>query len=129
MHRYPIALSWPHTRPAGMIRTRLGVIALVGALLLSLTGTATAHDGTTGVDPGSVTINLDPGQSADVTKTVHTSPVPPNPDIVFLADTTGSMFGEIANVKSNVASVMADVQAAEPTAQFGSPSTRTSATR
>lgn len=119
MHRYAVDLSWPHTRPAGIIRTRLGVIALAGALLLSLTGTAVAHDGTTGVEPGSVTTNLDPGQSEDVTKTVHTSPVPPNPDIVFLADTTGSMSGEIANVKANVASVMADVQAAEPSAQFG----------
>lgn len=101
------------------IGTRLAVVTLVGALLLALTGTAVAHDGTTGVDPATVTDALDPGESVEVTKTVHTSPVPPNPDIVFLADTTGSMGGEIANVKANVASVMTDVQAAEPSAQFG----------
>lgn len=104
---------------ASPVRLRLGVAALAGALLLTLTGPAVAHDGTTGVEPGNVSMDLDPGQSVDVSKVVHTSPVPPNPDVVFLADTTGSMGGEIANVKANVANIMSDVQAAESSAQFG----------
>lgn len=118
MLRYPAVVSWPRG-PTATLRTRLCLVALVGVLLLTVTGPAMAHGGTTGVDPGAVSTALDPGESTHVTKTVHTSPVPPNPDVMFLADTTGSMAGEIADVKANVASVMADVQAAEPTAQFG----------
>lgn len=118
MPRDSVLLSFVRGSTASL-RTRLGVVGLMGGLLLTLTGPAMAHDATTGVQPGAVSTSLDPGESTDITKTVHTSPVPPNPDITFLADTTGSMGGEIANVKANVASIMTDVQAAEPTAQFG----------
>jgi uncharacterized repeat protein (TIGR01451 family) len=72
-----------------------------------------------GVTPSTVTATLLPGQSATISKSVETSPIPPNPDIFFLADTTGSMGGAVANVRAGNANVMATVIGAQPTAQFG----------
>jgi hypothetical protein len=40
------------------------------------------------------------------------------PDICFLADTTGSMGGAIANVQANISSIIASVRASAPNAQF-----------
>ncbi|MDQ7904777.1 Calx-beta domain-containing protein [Phytohabitans sp. ZYX-F-186] len=71
-----------------------------------------------GVEPSNVTLTLGPGGSADVTKVVHTPPIPPNPDLVFIADTTGSMGGAIANVRTNAADILSEVSGAQPTAQF-----------
>ena len=59
------------------------------------------------------------GRVETITKTVETPPIPPKPDIFFLADTTGSMAGAIANVRNNAASIMSQVLAAQPDAQFG----------
>jgi uncharacterized repeat protein (TIGR01451 family) len=72
-----------------------------------------------GVTPSTVTATLLPGQSNTISKSVETSPIPPNPDIFFLADTTGSMGGAVANVRAGNANVMATVIGAQPTAQFG----------
>ncbi|MDX6422655.1 MAG: hypothetical protein QOI67_126, partial [Gaiellaceae bacterium] len=72
-----------------------------------------------GVTPNTVTATLLPGASNTISKSVETSPIPPNPDIFFLADTTGSMGGAVANVRAGNANVMATVVAAQPTAQFG----------
>ncbi|HET9015879.1 MAG TPA: vWA domain-containing protein [Thermomicrobiaceae bacterium] len=71
-----------------------------------------------GVDPSSVSQNLDPGATFTLTKTVHTPAIPPNPDIVFLSDTTGSMGSAIANVQANIGSIASTVLTAQPTAQF-----------
>ncbi|GAA4450398.1 Calx-beta domain-containing protein [Phytohabitans houttuyneae] len=71
-----------------------------------------------GVEPSNVTLTLGPGGSADVNKVVHTPPVPPKPDLVFIADTTGSMGGAIANVRTNAADILNEVSTAQPTAQF-----------
>lgn len=71
-----------------------------------------------GVTPTHYANSLAPGQSVTITKTVETPPIPPNPDIVLLADTTGSMGPAIANVKANAASIVSQVQGAQPTARF-----------
>ena len=55
---------------------------------------------------------LAPGDSVTITKTVETPAIPPNPDIVFLADTTGSMGSSLANVKANAASILSQIKAA-----------------
>ena len=78
--------------------------------------------GTPGVTPSSSSLTLDPGQSATIAKVVHTPTIPPKPDLVFLADTTGSMGGAINNVKANASTVMATVLGAQPLAQFASAS-------
>jgi len=86
-------------------------------VLSSLSGTL-AHPGP-GLDPATVEAVVFPGESIDVTKTVHTPTIPPQPDIMFLADTTGSMGGAIANVKANASAIMASVAGVQPDAQFG----------
>jgi hypothetical protein len=70
------------------------------------------------VDPGDVEVTLGPGASTTVAKTVTTPAVPPNPDLVFLADTTGSMGGAITDVRNNAGAVTSAVLNAQPTAQF-----------
>lgn len=88
------------------------IFTTILALLLS-TGLAFAD-----VTPAAVNETMDPGDVFVVSKTVTTPPIPPNPDIVFLADTTGSMGSALNNVKSNATSVMNQVLAAQSTAQF-----------
>lgn len=70
------------------------------------------------VDPIDVEVTLGPGASATVAKTVTTPAIPPNPDLVFLADTTGSMGGAITDVRNNAGAVTSAVLDAQPTAQF-----------
>lgn len=60
-----------------------------------------------------------PGGTVSLGKTLKTPAIPPKPDIVFLADTTGSMGGALADMKANVAGIMNQVLAAQPQAQFG----------
>ena len=91
------------------------------ALVLVVGQTATAT-GPPGVDPVSVSATMLPGTAMTVAKTVHTSTIPPNPDLVFLADTTGSMGTAISNVQTNAVSVMNTVLAAQPTSNFGAAS-------
>lgn len=78
-------------------------------------GSAAVADGVT---PPVVDLVLGPGGSATVDKTVQTSAVPPNPDLVFLADTTGSMGGAIGDVQSGVSAIMSAVSSAQPSSQF-----------
>jgi hypothetical protein len=84
-----------------------------------LTPAAVAAAAPPGVDPATVDLTLSAGESTTVTKHVTTSAVPPNPDLVLLADTTGSMGGAISNVRTNANAITGDVLAAQPTAQFG----------
>jgi hypothetical protein len=58
------------------------------------------------------------GGTSTLFRTQITPRIPPKPDIVFLADTTGSMGPAIQNVKDNVISVMNQVRDAQPSAQF-----------
>ncbi|ROP42067.1 Calx-beta domain-containing protein [Saccharothrix texasensis] len=70
------------------------------------------------VDPVDVVVTLGPGASTTVAKTVTTPAIPPNPDLVFLADTTGSMGGAITDVRNNAGAVTSAVLDAQPTARF-----------
>jgi len=78
--------------------------ALVSILMLTSASALAAP-----VDPPTVNDSLDPGASKTVTKTVHTPAIAPRPDIMFLADTTGSMGPAIANVATNAGSIMTTV--------------------
>ncbi|MFG3421825.1 VWA domain-containing protein [Micromonospora sp. NPDC048063] len=64
------------------------------------------------------TIGLSPGGSATLTRTVTTATVPPRPDVVLLADTTGSMGGALEDVKTNARRIVADISAVQPDARF-----------
>ena len=97
---------------------KLGITSgAAGGAVLSLV-TAAAAVAAPGVTPGTYSDALDPGASVTITKTVETPPIPPQPDIVFMADTTGSMGGSIANVRNNANSILTQIQSAQPTAQF-----------
>lgn len=107
----------------GSRRFARGLISLAAAslALVPLAQTASAS-GTPGVDPSLVTSTVNPGDTVTVTKTVHTPAIPPKPDLVFLADTTGSMGGAIANVKANATTIMNTVLAAQSDSQFAAAS-------
>jgi len=99
-------------RFARLSRTGLRALPLLAALVAAPAAWAQ-------VTPSQVYEALAPGQSVNVDKRVQTPEIPPNPDIVFLADTTGSMGGAIANVIANATAVMNTVKASQSSAQFG----------
>ncbi len=71
------------------------------------------------VSPSTVSETVNPGAVITVAKTVTTPAIPPKPDVVFLADTTGSMGGAIANVKTGSTGIMNQVRTAQADSQFG----------
>ena len=97
-----------------MKRIQYAMAAAVSAAALAGSGAAAFADG---VSPN-VNQAADPGEVIHVTKTVATPPIPPKPDIVLLADKTGSMGGELANVKANFSTIVSQVQAVQPDAHF-----------
>lgn len=72
-----------------------------------------------GVHPPQINKEIRPGDSIEVTKTVRSSSVPANPDIVFLADTTVSMRQAVDTVKEEITDVMRRVLEVQPNAHFG----------
>src|SRR4051794_21665099 len=97
-------------------RLRAAVCMVVaGAMLVAGAGTASAAPGVT---PADVTLNLAPGGSTTIAKTVSTPAIPPKPDITVLIDTTGSMGGVISNVQANANTILSNVASAQPDAQF-----------
>lgn len=92
------------------------VVVLPLILVLALVVPAAANGP---VDPAEVTVELDPGDVITVTKEVAIPEIPPLPDIYFLADTTGSMWGTVEAVADNAEAIMNDIHALDPTAQFG----------
>jgi hypothetical protein len=73
----------------------------------------------TGLFPEEVTLVGQPGDNWEVDKYLGVPEITPNPDIYFLADTTGSMDPGIAAIQASAGSIMATILAAQPTAQFG----------
>ncbi len=98
---------------------RLGRRAAALATLLALAPWAAAFAADPGVEPQEVNITLSPGGETTVDKVVHTPPIVPKPDIYFLADTTGSMGGVLANVQTNAASILNTVKASANDPLFG----------
>ena len=89
--------------------------ALIGALLaLAQPGLIAAQS----IDPSEVTETIADGQSLQIEKTVTTPDIPPDADICFLADTTGSMGPALASVASSIGDIMTDVLLESPDAQF-----------
>lgn len=96
----------------------LFAIILVGAAGPLHATTAAAAVASADVTPQQYTATMEPGQSVTITKTVTTPPIPPNPDIVFLADTTTSMIPAIENVQDNAGTIVSEILDAQPTAEF-----------
>lgn len=98
-----------------MKRARL-IAGLLVTVLLTL---ALALPAVAQVEPPVVEAELAPGESMMLIKEVTTPPIPPNPDIYFICDTTGSMGPIIAAMQANADAMLAAIVAAQPTAQFG----------
>lgn len=98
-----------------MKKTKLITGLLVTVLLtLALVLPAAAQ-----VEPPVVEAEMPPGESMTLTKEVQTPEIPPNPDIYFMSDTTGSMEDVIEAMQDNADDIMAAILLAQPTAQFG----------
>src|SRR4051794_38887923 len=97
-------------------RGRFTALAVAAGLALAV-GASVASS--SNVDPSNVSATLTSGSSLAVPRVVHTPAIPPNPDIVFLADVTSSMSGTLASVGAEAANIQAQVLASQPTAQFG----------
>ncbi|MBI2474513.1 MAG: VWA domain-containing protein [Candidatus Taylorbacteria bacterium] len=89
----------------------VGSATIVSLLVFNVAGAA--------VTPSAVEETMEIGSSTVVGKTVTTPPIPPKPDIIFLADTTGSMGPAIANVQANISAIMTSVNGSVSDAQFG----------
>src|SRR5262245_8499436 len=103
----------------GILGPRRVVLFVVALVAVAIAGIAAAAN--PGVDPQSGTNTVNPGDSFTVAKTVHTPVIPPNPDIVFLADTTFSMNATIGNVQTNATAIMNNIagNASVGTPEFG----------
>jgi hypothetical protein len=88
------------------------------ALIVGLFGTALTQAHSVHSTPTMIDENIVLGGSVNVAKSVPTPAIPPNPEICFLADTTGSMGPAIANVQANAVSIMNTVLASQPSAEF-----------
>ena len=88
----------------------VGVAAAVASMLVVGVSAASGS----GVDPNPYSATVASGSSVTITKTVHTPAIPPNPDIVLLADNTGSMFSAVSNVASNATAIMNNISGGVP---------------
>lgn len=100
-------------------RVRVSLLAVVVCTTLCVAVPAPLAVAEPGVSPGAVEVTLRPGGRTMVPTTMTAPTVVPDPDIVFLADTTGSMDPALANVRNALPSIMATITAAAPTARFG----------
>jgi len=94
------------------------LITLAIAASISVAAPAGANDGPA-IKPAFVDEIIFPGQSIEIDKLVYTPAIPPDPEIYFLVDTTGSMGGVISEVQDEIADIISDVLAVQPTAEFG----------
>jgi hypothetical protein len=108
-------VSTAHRSRGRLLGRILALSAGATALATALAAPAAAAPG---VNPATVDKSANPGASIPVSKVVSTPPIPPNPDVVLLVDTTGSMGTAIANVRTNLQQVITDVRTAQPSAQF-----------
>jgi hypothetical protein len=99
-------------------RTGRAAVSLLAAAGLVLGSSAPAL-AAPGVSPASSESTAAPGDViGPIDKTVSTPAVPPLPDVVLLADTTGSMGAALSDVKSSLTSIISSVSSAQPDAQF-----------
>jgi hypothetical protein len=98
---------------------------MLAAVLVTLALQGSAANVSAGADqqqasitPSEVEATIVVGKSLNVNKTVQTPSIPALAHICFLADTTGSMGPVLANVQSNIGTIIGTIQAESPDAQF-----------
>ena len=91
-----------------------------GLLLIAMLVMVPALAGADSIVPSTFSATIGVGGTATVDKTVTITKVATGAvDVFFLADTTGSMGGAIANVKASVATIIADVAAVASNVAYG----------
>ena len=102
------------------MKRRFVIMAVAMLVAWALPLAAVSADGThPGLTPDTVEENIALGGSFDVTKTVHTPEIPPEPEIYFLVDTTGSMGLVIGQIQTDIGLIIGGVTAQAPNAEFG----------
>jgi hypothetical protein len=116
-----MGFSMARARPVAVLLTALtvlGVPAPARALGGASPGLAVAVDAPAG-DPGAMSVVLNPGGSATLTRTVTTPVMPPQPDVVLLAGATEAMWNVLVSVEDDADVILDQVSAAQPDAEFG----------
>jgi hypothetical protein len=98
---------------SGHLPYRLVILILLIGLSLSVLGVSAA------VDPATVDVTLQPGETHEVTKTVDVPEVPPKLDLVLVVDNSGSYFDDLPVIQALAPGLFDDVTAAVADAQFG----------
>ena len=70
------------------------------------------------LEPASISVELKPGETVVEHKTAFLPASPPRGDVIFSMDLTGSMGGELNNMKVNAVSIMNAVTGVIPDVQF-----------
>ncbi|MBE0673148.1 MAG: VWA domain-containing protein, partial [Bacteroidales bacterium] len=97
----------------------IGKIPDATVKLLDLSSPVRFKDSEIPLTPVLLETSLKPGESITETKTANISSAPPLADILFLFDLTGSMGGELSNVKANSSNIMMSIASIIDDAAFG----------
>lgn len=92
----------------------LGALAVALVMIAALTTPASAD-----LSPNSVSLTLDAGQCAEVTKSVTIEALPPMADVVFAFDLTGSMGDILDKAKAQAGNIMTALNATGVDIQYG----------
>ena len=84
----------------GVQRISWLVRAVIAAAIVLLGAQAASAQVAPGVDPSTVSVDLAPGETATVTKTVQTTAIPPLVDLILLEDETASFADDIATLQT-----------------------------
>ncbi|MEN8114639.1 MAG: vWA domain-containing protein [Actinomycetota bacterium] len=89
------------------------------AMTFAAVPVASANGPVPSISPEEVEVVLFPGESVDVRKVIQTPAIPPDADVYFLVDTTGSMWDVIDQIKTDIGMIIPTIQAVAPGARFG----------
>lgn len=72
-----------------------------------------------GIDPSSVNLDMSPGESQSISKTIGVNESPPKLDLYILEDETGSFWNDIATLQALAPQIFDDVRVLVPDSRFG----------
>ena len=95
---------------------KISTILIICLLLLSTMPVSVAASI---VEPSVITDTLNAGETEHDTITVTLPTTPPKGDVVFVFDASGSMGGQLADMKAKAGDIMSDVRMSVPDTNFG----------
>jgi hypothetical protein len=97
-----------HEREGDIVRNKLFVLLAVLAMAFAIIPIASAADGPA-LDPDAVEAAVFPGDSIELTKTVHTPELPPVLDVCMVVDLSGSYNDDLPNIKAVAPGIWDDI--------------------